>query len=142
MFELHPQLNKDTFTIGELPLCRVLVMNDRQFPWLILVPQQSFIREIYELNTEDQKALNEESISVSELLMNHYNGDKLNIGALGNLVPQLHIHHIVRFKHDIAWPKPVWGQVTPKPYTKLQKQKISTELQTLMKANILGFKPC
>lgn len=142
MFELHPQLNKDTFTIGELPLCRILMMNDRQFPWLILVPQRSFIREIYELNKNDQAALYEESIAVSELLMNHYKGDKLNIGALGNLVPQLHIHHIVRFKHDIIWPKPVWGQVTPKSYTKLQKQKITTELQTLMKENISGFKPC
>jgi diadenosine tetraphosphate (Ap4A) HIT family hydrolase len=142
MFELHPQLNKDTFIIGEFQLCRILMMNDRQFPWLILVPKIPFIREIYELNKDDKVTLCNESAALSELLMNHFAGDKLNIGALGNLVPQLHIHHIVRFTHDKVWPRPVWGQITPKHYTKTQKQKIIASLQVALKKNIPGFIPC
>ena len=142
MFELHPQLNIDTFTIGDLPLCRILMMNDKQFPWLILVPKRSFIREVYELNENDRSVLQEESSRISELLMDHFKGDKLNIGALGNIVPQLHIHHIVRYTHDAIWPKPVWGQIETKRYTKLQQQNLITTLQAIVKENISGFKPC
>ncbi len=142
MFELHPQLNKDTFLIGKLPLCQVLLMNERQFPWLILVPQRSFIREIYELNESDQNTLNKESIAVSELLMKHFGGDKLNVAAIGNIVAQLHIHHIVRFEHDIAWPKPVWGHITVKTYTKIQKDRLIPTLQKVMTEKLSEFIAC
>ena len=142
MFELHPQLDKDTFLIGKLALCQVLLMNERQFPWLILVPQRSFIREIYELNENDQTALHEESVAISKILISHFAGDKLNVAAIGNIVPQLHIHHIVRFEHDIVWPKPVWGHITAKTYTKSQKDRLVSTLQKTISEKLTGFITC
>ena len=109
MFELHPQLSADTFVIGDLPLCRLLLVNDSQYPWLILVPRRAGIKESYQLNESDRQQLMIESNTLGRLLMNHFNGDKLNVAALGNMVPQLHIHHIVRFRTDPTWPQPVWG---------------------------------
>lgn len=139
MYQLHSQLSADTITLGELPLCHVLLMNDAQYPWLILVPRRADISEIFQLEAPDRQQLEMESCAVSELLMTHFNGDKLNIGALGNMVPQLHIHHIVRFKTDAAWPKPVWGTLPSLAYTeKLLKQR-HKELIGLLK-QVPGFK--
>lgn len=117
MFQLHPQLAADTVTLGSLQLCRVLLMNDSQYPWVILVPQHDAIREIYQLSASDQRTCWEESSMLSELMMSHFQGDKLNVAALGNLVPQLHIHHIVRHTSDPAWPQPVWGAAPAQPYS-------------------------
>jgi len=130
-FELHPQLAKDSFSITKLSLCEVRLINDRQFPWIILVPQRVDISEIYQLEAEDIKQLNTESLSVSELLMQHFKGDKLNVAALGNVVPQLHIHHIVRFESDIAWPAPVWGKQAMQPYSEQKREDTLTELSEL-----------
>jgi diadenosine tetraphosphate (Ap4A) HIT family hydrolase len=115
-FELHPQLAADTHVAGDWPLSRVLLMNDAQFPWLILVPRRLALREIYELADADQQQLWHESAALGRALMQLFSGDKLNIGALGNLVPQLHVHHIVRRTGDAAWPAPVWGRVAAQPY--------------------------
>lgn len=116
-FELHARLTADTFVVGDWPLCRVLLMNDRQYPWLILVPRRADIRESYQLSPSDQQQLWAESIALGQAMMSLYHGDKLNVAALGNMVPQLHWHHIVRFAKDPAWPAPVWGKVPAVPYT-------------------------
>lgn len=116
-FELHPQLAADTIEIGQLSLCRVLLMNDANYPWLILVPQRPGLREIFELNTDEQTQLIHESSHVARLMHAHFQADKINIAALGNMVPQLHIHHIARYKADLAWPAPVWGRVPAAPYS-------------------------
>lgn len=108
-FSLHPQLAADTAVIGDWPLCRVLLMNDASYPWIILVPRRQDAREIFQLSTADQIQLLKESSMLAEELAKAYSADKLNIAALGNMVPQLHVHHVVRFKTDAAWPKPVWG---------------------------------
>lgn len=109
-FDLHPRLAADTFVIGDLPLCRVLLMNDAQYPWTILVPRHNGLRELHELHESDLQRYWRESMQLSQVLMREFAGDKLNIAALGNVVPQLHVHHIVRFSTDAAWPAPVWGK--------------------------------
>lgn len=115
-FELHPTLAADTFVIGDLDLCRLLLMNDANYPWCILVPRRSGIREIYELPEADQQLLWRESSMLGRALMKAFDGKKLNVAALGNVVPQLHLHHVVRYENDPAWPSPVWGKVAAKPY--------------------------
>ncbi|MBQ4828254.1 HIT domain-containing protein [Alteromonas sp. MMG017] len=109
MFKLDARLESDTIFIHDLPLCRVLLMNDSQFPWLILVPRVDGVTEIIELSDEQQQQFLKESAQVSRLLQTQFSPDKLNIAALGNVVSQLHIHHVARYKSDIAWPKPIWG---------------------------------
>ncbi|WP_028081024.1 HIT domain-containing protein [Solimonas soli] len=116
-FALHERLAADTLAVGDWPLSRVLLMNDAQYPWLILVPRRAAVREIYELDEADQWQLLRESSALGRALMTLFPiGEKLNIGALGNLVPQLHVHHIVRWPGDAAWPGTVWGRHPPLPY--------------------------
>ena len=115
-FELDPRLAADTHTIGDLPLCRLLLMKDRQYPWTILVPRRAGLREIYQMDEADQQQFWRESAQLSRVIMELFRGDKLNVGALGNMVPQLHIHHIVRHAGDPAWPSPVWGKLPRQPY--------------------------
>jgi diadenosine tetraphosphate (Ap4A) HIT family hydrolase len=116
MFKLHPQLEKDTIDIGRFELCRLLLMNDANYPWFILVPEREDITEIYQLSGTDQQQLIKESSILARALAESFNADKLNIAALGNVVPQLHIHHIVRYRTDPAWPAPVWGKIRAVPY--------------------------
>jgi diadenosine tetraphosphate (Ap4A) HIT family hydrolase len=115
-FELHPRLAADTVPIGRLPLCRVLMMNESRFPWLILVPELPDVTEIFQLDVDDQRRLIAESSAVSRCLAERFAADKMNIAAIGNLVPQLHLHLIVRYRADEAWPGPVWGRFEPRPY--------------------------
>jgi len=122
MFSLHPQLDADTITVGDLSLSRVLLMNHSELPWLILVPRIENVSEWFELPATDQKQLHLESMLV-------FKGDKLNTGALGNLVPQLHIHHIVRFKNDSVWPKPVWGNIKSSPYVETEIHNVVTRVK-------------
>ena len=117
MFELHPKLAQDTLVIGDFPLSRLLLMNDAGYPWFILVPRRAEIREIFELGQNDQVQLLKESSQLAMVLARIFEADKLNIAALGNMVPQLHIHHIVRYRSDQAWPNPVWGLFPPQPYS-------------------------
>lgn len=109
-FELNPVLAADTFEIGDLPLCRVLLMNDARYPWLILVPRQSESTEVWQLSDEHQHQLLRESNLIAEKLANLLEPDKLNIASIGNKVSQLHLHHIARFEGDDVWPEPVWGR--------------------------------
>jgi diadenosine tetraphosphate (Ap4A) HIT family hydrolase len=115
-FVLHPQLAKDSHFVGDLPLCRVLLMDEARYPWFILVPRRADMCEIYALSQADRNQLWAESDQISRALLHLYQPDKLNVAALGNVVAQLHIHHIARFQTDAAWPAPVWGKFTPTPY--------------------------
>ncbi|WP_305811245.1 HIT domain-containing protein [Photobacterium leiognathi] len=108
-FTLHPRLESDTTVLGDFPLSRVLLSKEALGPWIILVPRVDELREIHHLQEQDQFQLMRESSAVATLLENDYQAEKINIGALGNLVPQLHLHHIARFSNDIAWPGPIWG---------------------------------
>jgi len=126
---LDSTLAADAVTVGELPLSRVLIMQDSQYPWVILVPRVPGVREIYELEPMQQQQLLQESTFTAMWLMKHFKGDKLNIGALGNVVPQLHLHHIVRFETDAAWPQPVWGVHPAKPYAEKTLAEFSRALK-------------
>jgi len=109
-FTLHPTLEQDTFFVTDLPLCRVLLMNNALFPWLIMVPRRADLKEITDLSLIDRHALMDEMSLVSDYIEDIFEPDKINIGALGNMVSQLHIHVIGRYKEDSAWPQPVWGK--------------------------------
>ncbi|MFO1184673.1 MAG: HIT family protein [Bauldia sp.] len=110
VFALDPRLAADTLSVGTLPLCDLRLMNDSRFPWLVLVPRRVGRSEIVDLNGEEQTALMAEIVAVSGLLRTVTACDKLNVGALGNIVRQLHVHIVARFASDAAWPGPVWGQ--------------------------------
>ena len=115
-FVLHPILATDCHVVGDWGLSRVLLLDDCRYPWLLLVPRCPNLTEIYQLPAEDRAVLLEESCRLGEFLMDSFDGDKLNIGALGNLVPQLHLHHVVRRAGDPAWPGPVWGHSPAQAY--------------------------
>lgn len=117
-WSLHPQLERDTAGIGDLPLSRVLVINDANYPWVLLVPRRENIVEIIDLNEVEQAQLMTEITRVSRAMREVTGCDKLNVAALGNMVPQLHVHIIARFRGDAAWPKPVWGVAPPKDYNR------------------------
>jgi len=104
-------------------------MNDANYPWFILVPDREDITEIHQLSTADQKQLIAESSTLASLIEKLFDADKINIAALGNSVPQLHIHHIVRYKTDAAWPAPVWGKLAAKAYTDDNIEKIINTLR-------------
>jgi diadenosine tetraphosphate (Ap4A) HIT family hydrolase len=123
MFKLHPKLAKDTLTVGDFPLCRLLLINDKNYPWFILVPRRAGIREIFELDETDQRQLLKESSQLSQVLVKLFHADKLNVAAIGNMVPQLHIHHVVRYESDRAWPKPVWGLFPAQTYSERALQE-------------------
>lgn len=127
-FSLHPQLASDCHLLGDLDLTRALLLDDCRYPWVILVPRRTHAREIYQLNPSDRQALLDESCRTGEFMMQAFEGEKLNVGALGNLVPQLHIHHIVRNSGDPAWPGPVWGHSAAEPYP---QEMLAGRLQTL-----------
>ncbi len=116
-FQLHPQLAKDCYYLGDFPLSALLLSKDANYPWYILVPKRAGISEAFQLSFEEQQQLHQESILLSHTLNEAFAADKMNIAALGNLVPQLHVHHIVRYTKDIAWPNPVWGFTKAQAYT-------------------------
>jgi len=120
-FSLHPQLAADTFLVTDLRLCRVLLMNDAQYPWLIAVPRVPGLTELDELTPPETTVFMAESRQLLAALRSLYTPDKLNIAALGNMVPQLHIHHVARFKTDAAWPRPIWGVHPAVAYTEAER---------------------
>lgn len=115
-FDLHPQLASDTVEVESWDCCRVLLMNDATYPWLILVPQRPGLHDFHELAPEDLTLATAEIVRASQALERLFQPVKINVAALGNLVPQLHIHVIARFEDDPAWPKPVWGVSPAEPY--------------------------
>jgi diadenosine tetraphosphate (Ap4A) HIT family hydrolase len=108
-FTLHPQLAADTIELASWPLSLLLLMNDARFPWLILVPQRPALRELHDLQAGERSVLMEEIARAGRLMQTVFKAEKINTAALGNQVPQLHIHVIARFAGDAAWPNPIWG---------------------------------
>jgi diadenosine tetraphosphate (Ap4A) HIT family hydrolase len=116
MFMLHPQLAADTVVLGDLSVCRVLLnVQFRQYPWLILVPRRTGCRDLTDVPPMDFGTMMDEVAAVHDAVRSHTKAPKMNVGALGNMVPQLHIHIIARDPADPAWPKPVWGHDSAKP---------------------------
>nr|WP_178134231.1 HIT domain-containing protein [Pseudomonas umsongensis] len=132
VFTLDPRLQQDTLPIGDFPLCRLLLSNDSNYPWFILVPRRDDISEIFQLSVADQQQLWQETTSLSELLKDSFDADKLNVAALGNVVSQLHMHVIVRKREDAAWPAPIWGKISAKPYNAEQVAAIRERLRLVL----------
>ncbi|AZZ99186.1 HIT family protein [Pseudoalteromonas sp. R3] len=128
-FQLAPELERDCIALADWPLCKLLLLNDSQYPWFVLVPRVPGMREIIDLTTEQQQQFWQESAKLSHLIKEVFKPHKLNVAALGNMVPQLHVHHIARFEHDAAWPKPVWGVLPAVPYSEQQISEIKKALE-------------
>ncbi|MCT8960180.1 HIT domain-containing protein [Pseudomonas veronii] len=137
MFALDQRLQQDTLTIGDFPLCRLLLSNDSNYPWFILVPRINGISEVFQLSVIDQQKLWSETTTLAQLLSEGFGADKMNIGALGNVVSQLHVHVIVRKRDDMAWPAPVWGKHPARPYTEEQVAAIRARLRELSPADFI-----
>jgi diadenosine tetraphosphate (Ap4A) HIT family hydrolase len=137
-FQLHPQLKKDSIKIGCFSLSQLLLINDSQYPWFVLVPKRINLTEIYQLSEQEQTLLQQESSFLASTLASCFKADKMNIAVIGNLVPQLHIHHIVRYKNDIAWPAPVWGKYDAVPYTKQQVKKIQIQVTDALATKLIN----
>lgn len=135
-FELAAQLAADTYELGDFPLSKVLLMNDRQYPWFILVPRRAGATELYHLAEEDQLQLMREVSAFSEALADLFAARKMNVANLGNMVSQLHIHVIARFEDDAAWPGPVWGQVPAVPYTEGELEQLRVRMSGLLEGEL------
>jgi len=134
-WSLHPQLRNDTAFVCDLALSRVLVMNDASFPWLIVVPRREGIGEIIELGPEQPTLMNELSL-LSRALKDETRCDKLNIAAIGNMVPQLHIHIVARRKDDALWPKPVWGAAPPRIYEPAALERFVSAMRARVRGGV------
>jgi len=123
-FTLHPQLERDTAAVGDLPLSRVLLMNDANFPWLIVVPRRPGAVELFDLDTRERTHLMDELALLAHVLKDLTGCDKINVAAIGNVVPQLHVHVVARRRDDPAWPRPVWGAVPARPYEEAARDRL------------------
>lgn len=132
MFALDPRLEQDTLPIGDFPLSRLLLSNDSNYPWFILVPRRADISELFQLDAADQQQLWLETTQLAETLKDSFDADKLNVATLGNVVSQLHMHVIVRKREDAAWPAPVWGKHPARPYTAPQVEAIRERLRLVL----------
>jgi diadenosine tetraphosphate (Ap4A) HIT family hydrolase len=128
-WSLHPQLARDGVAVADLRLCRVLLMYDANYPWLVLVPRRHGVVEIIDLAEPDRTQLMYEISLTSETLRRLTACDKLNVAALGNMVPQLHLHVIARFRSDPAWPQPVWGKAPARPYAEAERDRFVAALR-------------
>ncbi len=115
-FQLDERLARDSVLITKLGLCQLRLQNDSRWPWLVLVPQRAKVSELFDLTPLDQAVLTFETNQVASALKELTGATKINVGALGNIVRQLHIHIIARSEGDDCWPGPIWGQGTPVPY--------------------------
>lgn len=127
-FVLHPRLEAESFFMRDLALSQLRLNNVKTVPWLILVPRRPDVKDIHQLSTADRALLIEEIAQASNALTELYAPDKINVAALGNIVPQLHVHVIARFATDAAWPGPVWGRVAAEPYALAALEEIKTKL--------------
>ena len=123
-FALDERLARDTFVVGDMPLCRVLLMNDSRWPWLVLVPRRESVVELTDLDAADRALLVEEAAQAAAFLKAQTGALKINIGALGNVVRQLHLHVVARNVGDPAWPGPVWGHGVAAPYAQAQARAL------------------
>ena len=132
MFVLDARLAQDTLTIGDFPLCRLLLMNDANYPWFILVPRREEVSELFQLDVGDQQLLWREATALAEIVKDTFGADKMNVATLGNVVSQLHVHVIARRKGDASWPSPVWGRLPAKPYSDEQVAEIRHKLKLVL----------
>ena len=137
MFAVHPQLKQDCIVVGNFPLSLLLLHKDSRFPWFILVPMRDGISEVFQLSPEDRQQLHRESDYLSEQLAKRFNADKMNIAAIGNVVPQLHVHHVVRYKTDPVWPAPVWGSGKAVEYDAAGLRLMDNKLRQILKSDFI-----
>lgn len=135
MFTLDSRLQQDCLLLGDFPLSRLLLMNDAQYPWFILVPRREEVSELFQLDAGDQRQLWQETTWLAETLKDTFAADKMNVATLGNVVSQLHMHVIVRRRDDIAWPAPVWGKHAAQPYTVEQVEALKGKLRLVLTEN-------
>ncbi|MCA1930567.1 HIT domain-containing protein [Rheinheimera sp.] len=131
LFQLAAEFERDSIWLADWPLCQLRLQNDANYPWFILIPKRAGMVEIIDLTDHDRALLWHESAMLSRFLKTEFQAKKLNIAALGNMVPQLHLHHIVRYEHDSAWPAPVWGKLPAKAYSEDQLEQIKQKLRLL-----------
>ncbi|MES2885413.1 MAG: HIT family protein [Pseudomonadota bacterium] len=129
---LHTQLAADTLVVGDFPRSRLLLMRDAQYPWCILVPRIAGAKELHRLDDADQLQVLRESVALSRAMELLFKPHKMNLAALGNMVPQLHLHHIARYKGDPAWPAPVWGKHPAQPYDLAQLDERLAQLRAAL----------
>ncbi len=132
MFALDARLQQDTIWLGDYPLSRLLLMNDVQYPWFILVPRREDVSELFQLDAEDQLQLWREATGLAEVLKDCFAADKMNVATLGNVVSQLHMHVIVRRREDVAWPAPVWGLHPAQAYSAEQLALLKARLRLVL----------
>ena len=137
MYRLHPQLVNDGIWVGDFSLSTLLLINDAQYPWFVLVPRREDVSEVFQLDEADRQQLLNESCWLAEALQDAFSAHKINIAALGNMVPQLHIHHIVRYRDDPAWPAPVWGKLPAVPYSEDELKICIKRLQQVLTSNLV-----
>lgn len=124
MFKLNDRLNNDTIELCDLNICKVLLMNDETYPWIILVPKVADICELHHMSFEDQTAALKDINIASKIMEDHFSPKSLNVAALGNVVTQLHIHIVARFETDPTWPGPIWGKLPPVAYKTDERKKL------------------
>ncbi|WP_341305143.1 HIT domain-containing protein [Pseudomonas sp. TMP25] len=132
MFTLDSRLQQDTVWLGDYPLCSLLLMNDAQYPWFILVPRREAVSELFQLDAPDQLQLWHETTELAVVLKDCFAADKMNVATLGNVVNQLHMHVIVRRRDDAAWPAPVWGRYPAQAYTAEQLAQVKARLRVVL----------
>jgi diadenosine tetraphosphate (Ap4A) HIT family hydrolase len=137
MYHLHPQLEQDTINIGQYELCDVLLMNDTRYPWVILVPRRVNVREIHQLAEAEQQQMLRESSFTAQAMMQLFSAQKMNVAALGNMVEQLHLHHVARFTTDASWPKPVWGLGQAEPYSEIAARAMLSQLRQALDEQLI-----
>ena len=138
MFTLDPTLQNDCHEMGSFALCRLLLSNNKTYPWFILVPQREAVTEIHQLELTDRDQLWKESGLLSSWIEDVYAADKLNIAALGNVVSQLHVHHIARYRNDPAWPQPIWGVGESVPYTEKEVEALRKRVAQAFAGELQG----
>jgi diadenosine tetraphosphate (Ap4A) HIT family hydrolase len=125
----HPLIEADSVFVADLDLCQVRLINNAKFPWVLLLPRREAVVEIIDLSASDQIQLMREISMTSRIFKDIFNPDKLNVAALGNVVPQLHIHVIARYSHDEAWPQPVWGSGESEAYDEYELNQRLSQIQ-------------
>lgn len=123
-FSLDEKIEGDSIFIGDLPLCKFLLMNDSNYPWFLLVPRRAEIKEIFDLSEDDRKQLDFETVEVSKFIKSSFSPEKINIASLGNIVSQFHVHIIARYTDDISWPETVWGKYPYNEYKGTQSDDL------------------
>ncbi|MCM2331353.1 Diadenosine tetraphosphate (Ap4A) hydrolase [Geopseudomonas sagittaria] len=139
MFALDPRLQQDTLHVGDFPLCRLLLMNDANYPWFILVPRREEVSELFQLDEADQRSLWRETHLLAEVLKDTFKADKMNVASLGNMVSQLHMHVIARRRGDAAWPAPVWGHQPAQPYSEDEVKEMRDRLKLVLSSADFRF---